>query len=176
MKLSTALKSRRGVAVEMAIITMLIVFALCSMIITLTMFTVDKGVKEEQEFFDDFMIDTIGEDFRAAVEWGAVYDKETGSFTRSDGYVVFDPSAYAEEYDTDERKLNISVSINSKQYALKVQETITREVEAVYGDDGEIIREAYTFTTTNHLLSVTLEAETDGEDTVYRLKKWSYVA
>lgn len=174
MKVFAFLKSRKGVAVEMAIVTLLIVFALCSMIVTVTMYSVDKSVKEEQEFFDDFLIDTIGEDFCASLEWGATYDSEKGTFTRDD-YVCFDPAEYQAQFNTDTRELVITVRFIGSLSTLTVEESVTYYYPAITDDEGNIVSESSTRQATNHLLTVAMEKISDGEEVFYQLKQWSYV-
>ena len=67
MKATNILKSKRGVAIENAILFLLVVFALCSLLTMIALianyqFKIDKIVLEQ-----DVAIDQIGEDFIAIV-------------------------------------------------------------------------------------------------------------
>lgn len=71
MRLKQLLKCRRGVAIENAIVFILVIFSLCAVLLNLTLIG-HYQVKDENLIFSrDVEIDQIGEDYLACVKAGA---------------------------------------------------------------------------------------------------------
>ena len=79
MKLKQIFKSKRGVAIENAILFMIVIFFLCALITSLTLLGFHEVRLEKALLLRDVEIDQIGEDFLASVEakqaFNETYDK-----------------------------------------------------------------------------------------------------
>ena len=68
MKLKQILKSKRGIALENAILFMLIIFTLCALLISLTLLGHYQVKIEKMTLQQDIEIEQIGEDYLASVK------------------------------------------------------------------------------------------------------------
>lgn len=68
MKLKQILKSKRGIAIENAILFMLIIFTLCALLISLTLLGHYQVKIEKMTLQQDIEIEQIGEDYLASVK------------------------------------------------------------------------------------------------------------
>ena len=59
---------RRGVAIEMALAALVVVFALCTLLVTLSAYSRTDNTKQNRAFADSVALDQIGEDFLTALE------------------------------------------------------------------------------------------------------------
>ena len=59
---------RRGVAIEMALAMLVVVFALCTLLVTLSAYSRTDNTKQNRAFADSVAVDQIGEDFLTALE------------------------------------------------------------------------------------------------------------
>lgn len=79
MKLKQIFKSKRGVAIENAIMFMIVIFFLCALITSLTLLGFHEVRLEKALLLRDVEIDQIGEDFLASVnankDFEETYDK-----------------------------------------------------------------------------------------------------
>ncbi|MBQ2736900.1 MAG: hypothetical protein IJF26_05675 [Clostridia bacterium] len=79
MKLKQIFKSKRGVAIENAIMFMIVIFFLCALITSLTLLGFHEVKLEKALLLRDVEIDQIGEDFLASIEakqaFNETYDK-----------------------------------------------------------------------------------------------------
>ena len=69
--MKTFLKSRRGVAIEMAIMMTVVMFALSTLVLTTALLQHGRKVRAEQSMTRGIVLDQIGEDFCAAVAGNA---------------------------------------------------------------------------------------------------------
>lgn len=58
---------KRGVAIEMALSMLVVVFALCTLLVTLAAYSRTDNTKQNRAFADSVAVDQIGEDFLAAL-------------------------------------------------------------------------------------------------------------
>ena len=70
MKLKQIFKSKRGVAIENAILFMIVIFFLCALITSLTLLGFHEVKLEKALLLRDVEIDQIGEDYLASVNAG----------------------------------------------------------------------------------------------------------
>lgn len=70
------MKNKRGLALEMAISTMLIVFALCMLLLTVATYMQKNDSDETVRIRAVAELDQVGEDFYTAVYSGADFDPE----------------------------------------------------------------------------------------------------
>ena len=75
MKLKQIFKSKRGVAIENAILFMIVIFFLCALITSLTLLGFHEVKLEKALLLRDVEIDQIGEDFLASVEAEQAFNK-----------------------------------------------------------------------------------------------------
>lgn len=59
---------RRGVAIEMALAALVVVFSLCTLLVTLSAYSRTDNTKQNRAFADSVALDQIGEDFLTALE------------------------------------------------------------------------------------------------------------
>ncbi len=186
MKRLSFLRSRRGVAIESAIFTMLMVFALCSIILTVSMYMIQNQKQETEDFNERIFVDQLGEDFLYAVRSGATYHADTdytdgvdNSYFSLDDNKVFDPDRYTEEYldkvNSDTQRLHVALSVSAGQYVLTLEKTTVYVTEAVRDEDGNIIREETSSEVRSHLLTVILYEVLQEDVTTYELVRWSYI-
>ena len=75
MKLKQIFKSKRGVAIENAILFMIVIFFLCALITSLTLLGFHEVRLEKALLLRDVEIDQIGEDFLASIETEQAFNK-----------------------------------------------------------------------------------------------------
>ena len=75
MKLKKILKSKRGLALENAIIFMLLIFSLCALLSSLTLVGHYEVKIENMLLRREVEIDQIGEDYLASVKAGSSFEK-----------------------------------------------------------------------------------------------------
>ena len=75
MNLKHILKNKRGVAIENAILFMLVIFTFCALLASLTMIGNLQTKVEDAVLLRDVQIDQIGEDFLSSVRAGESLDK-----------------------------------------------------------------------------------------------------
>ncbi len=79
MKLKQILKNKQGVAIENAVLFMIVIFFLCTLITSLTLLGFYEVKLEKELLLRDVAIDQIGEDYLASVEaqqaFNNTYDK-----------------------------------------------------------------------------------------------------
>lgn len=73
MKQKRILKSKRGMALEDAILFMLIIFSLCALLTTLTLVGHFRVKIEKTALLNDVEIEQIGEDYLASIKSGEVF-------------------------------------------------------------------------------------------------------
>lgn len=73
MKLKQILKSKRGMALENAILFMLIIFSLCALLTSLTLIGHYQVKIEKLTLLNDVEIEQIGEDYLASIEAGEAF-------------------------------------------------------------------------------------------------------
>ena len=78
MNLKHILKNKRGVAIENAILFMLVIFTFCALLASLTMIGNLQTKVEDAVLLRDVQIDQIGEDFLSSVRAG-----ETETFNKT---------------------------------------------------------------------------------------------
>lgn len=75
MKLNQILKSKRGIALEDAILFMLIIFTLCALLVSLTSLGYHQVRIEKMALHQDIEIDQIGEDYLASVKAKTIFEQ-----------------------------------------------------------------------------------------------------
>lgn len=75
MKLKQILKSRRGMALENAILFMLIIFSLCALLTSLTLLGHYQVKIEKMTLLQDVEIEQIGEDYLASVKAKTTFEQ-----------------------------------------------------------------------------------------------------
>lgn len=117
MILKKIFKSKRGVAIENAILFMIVIFFLCALITSLTLLGFHEVKLEKALLLRDVEIDQIGEDFLASVEaeqaFNKTYDKYAYDIINGNILKVWrknDPNKtvlYVEAELTVDNKLNV---------------------------------------------------------------------
>lgn len=187
------LKNKKGIAIESAIFTMLMVFALCSIIMTVSMLMIQGMKTETQAYNERIQVDQIGEDFLYAVEKGGLYQKDddlddgidngrlTVAVEGDNGaveQVLFEPATYLNRFNTDEKKLLWSLTAPKNGvglYVLTLQKDTTYITDAVLDEEGNVIREESETVVTSHLLTVSVMAYSVDGVMTYELTHWSYL-
>lgn len=75
MKFGKTLKNKRGIALENAILFMLVIFMLCTLLISMALVGNYQVQGEKKIFLAEVEIDQIGEDYLASVKAGDVFDE-----------------------------------------------------------------------------------------------------
>ena len=75
MKLNQILKSKRGMALENAILFMLIIFSLCALLTSLTLIGHYQVKIEKMTLQQDIEIEQIGEDYLASVKTKTTFEQ-----------------------------------------------------------------------------------------------------
>lgn len=75
MKLKRVLKNKRGIALENAIVFMLLIFVLCALLISMALIGNYQVKIENMTLLRDVQIDQIGEDYLACVRAGESFDE-----------------------------------------------------------------------------------------------------
>lgn len=120
MKLKQIFKSKRGVAIENAILFMIVIFFLCALITSLTLLGFHEVKLEKALLLRDVEIDQIGEDFLASVEAKQAFNKTYDKYAyKVDGNVL----KVWREKDTDktvvlyvEAELTVDNKLNVKAW------------------------------------------------------------
>ncbi|MBO4861134.1 MAG: hypothetical protein J5530_06280 [Clostridia bacterium] len=61
------LKNKKGIAIETAVFMMIIIFALCTLIVTITLYSRQHSIKANNDFINRVNLDKVGEKFIAAL-------------------------------------------------------------------------------------------------------------
>ena len=80
MKLNQILKSKRGMALENAILFMLIIFTLCALLASLTLFGHYQVKIEKLTLQQDIEIEQIGEDYLASVKAETTFEQTYANY------------------------------------------------------------------------------------------------
>ncbi len=83
MKFGEILKSKRGMALENAILFMLIIFILCTLLISMALVGNYQVKKEKTVLLADVELEQIGEDYLASIRAGENFDENYNKYDYS---------------------------------------------------------------------------------------------
>jgi hypothetical protein len=86
------LKNKKGIAIETAVFMMIIIFALCTLIVTITLYSRQHVERAKNDFAERVKIDSIGEKIYESVCENSTLDTQEGYNVEKQGnsYIVRD--------------------------------------------------------------------------------------
>ncbi len=90
------LKNKKGIAIETAVFMMIVIFALCTLIVTITLYSRQHSIKANNDFINRVNLDQVGESFIAALRKN----------NNADSFVI-DEKVYSIISDGNERILTV---------------------------------------------------------------------
>ncbi len=126
MKLKQILKSKQGIALENAILFMLIIFLLCALLTSLTLIGHYQVKTDKLTLLNDVAIEQIGEDYLASVERGEAFSQTYENYAyRVDGNALTvwrnnDKSKSAVLYVEAELTAENRVKVSQWRYSLPI--------------------------------------------------------
>ena len=133
------LKNKKGIAIETAVFMMIIIFALCTLIVTITLYSRQHVERSKNDFAEQVEIDQIGEQFIGTLH-GTI-----GSIEYEGYYTIEDVDNYhiLTVYD-DNGKVILNVVAETSNNAGTINKTVNikrwscfEEVSATPADPGE---------------------------------------
>ncbi|MBR2938100.1 MAG: hypothetical protein IKB80_06400 [Oscillospiraceae bacterium] len=112
------LKSRRGAALEMAIMMSVVTFALSTLVLTTALLQHGRKVRAERSMTQGIVLDQMGEDFCDAMvrgtshAWKTAYEEDYNIFAEGKTLLVTDK-------DSGELLLRIELTPNGTEYTVK---------------------------------------------------------
>ncbi|GEM_PF-5582505 len=94
------LKNKKGIAIETAVFMMIVIFALCTLIVTITLYSRQHSIKANNDFINRVNLDKVGEKFIAALNAALKENNDADSFD-------FDGKVYSIISDGNERILTV---------------------------------------------------------------------
>jgi hypothetical protein len=109
MNLQKILKSRRGVALENALLFMLVIFSLCALLTSLTLIGHFQTRINKLTLENEIALEQIGEDFLASVKAGENFEKSYENYV------------YSKDVNGNLYALSVAASSNPQQVLLYIQ-------------------------------------------------------
>ena len=127
MKFEKILKCKRGMALENAILFMLVIFSLCALLTSLTLIGHYQVKLEKMTLLQDVEIEQIGEDYLASIKAGTTFTQNYDNYAyevSGNALTVWrktDENKRAVLYVEAELTANEQVSVNVWRYSLPTQ-------------------------------------------------------
>lgn len=130
MKIFKKLKDRRGIAIETAVLFMLVIFSLCALITTVAIIGRHQTELENKILLLEVEVDGIGEDFVAALSSSDFTDSEVSEVEAAFLPALSDTLKEKYDFSLAKTENNITLTVNKKadsEVVLYIETTLENE-------------------------------------------------